>query len=469
MRRTPTNSRFARGGRRGRNREHRRGSLGKRLLAVYIVASLLSIALTGGTLRFMLDRHAPIGIARELDEQSRWFERHLQFDGRGQPVALDKLPDNAWVYDVMTLDMKYWIVNANGVTVLASDPATPPFAPSGGRFDGGRKSFDVVDRGILLHVSTAALAHGGKPFYVQTAVSERSSVLFRRAIIGPLMRNALSVSLLALALFAVGMHFTLKHMLKPLREASEAASRIAPGNLAARLATETMPREMQPLTEAFNLALDRLEKGYRVQQEFLASAAHELKTPLTLIRGQVELNQSQDHDMLLRDIDLMARQIQQLLHLAEVSEVTNYAFEPIDIGAVTCEAANMLQRLAQRTGVYVDVRSPVAPVERQADRGAVFALLKNLIENAIHHSPQDAVVTVDVAAAGVTVRDEGAGIAPEHLDKLFIRFWRSTHRRDTGAGLGLAICAEVALAHDWQLTAANGDAGAVFTLAFDHA
>ena len=97
-----------------------------------------------------------------------------------------------------------------------------------------------------------------------------------------------------------------------------------------------------------------------MQQEFLASAAHELKTPLALMRGQVELSESEDRDLLLHDIDVMARQVHQLLHLAEVSEVGNYEFEPVDVGAVAGEAVAFLQRLAQRATVHLDEACSIA-------------------------------------------------------------------------------------------------------------
>ena len=252
-----------------------------------------------------------------------------------------------------------------------------------------------------------------------------------------------------------------------MREASAAASRIAPRNLEMRLSAQSMPREMRPLIEAFNEALDRLEKGYRVQQEFLASAAHELKTPLALMRGQVELSESAERETLLQDIDVMARQVHQLLHLAEVSEVGNYEFEQVDVAVVAGEAVAFLQRLAQRGAVHLDLRAPEAMPAVRADRGALFVLLKNLVENAVQHSPRGSVVAIAVGARGLVVRDEGAGIAPEHLGELFKRFWRGPARRDCGAGLGLAICFEIAMAHGWRLSARNGSAcGAEFELEF---
>ncbi|MBW8778083.1 MAG: two-component sensor histidine kinase, partial [Burkholderiales bacterium] len=183
---------------------------------------------------------------------------------------------------------------------------------------------------------------------------------------------------------------------------------------------------------------------------------------------QVELSESADRELLLGDIDRMARQVHQLLHLAEVSEARNYQMAETGLESVAEEAVAFLQRLAQRGNVHLDLRAVEGLAPRRADRAAVFVLMKNLIENAIQHSPSGGVVTVDVRANGFSVRDEGDGIPPENLPELFKRFWRGPARRDTGAGLGLAICHEIALAHGWSVVARNGGAGgAEFLVSFD--
>jgi signal transduction histidine kinase len=165
----------------------------------------------------------------------------------------------------------------------------------------------------------------------------------------------------------------------------------------------------------------------------------------------------------------MARQVQQLLQLAEVSEPRNYVFEPVDVESVAGEVTGYLGRLAERRAVRLelDLAAPAGPLQLQADRSALFILLKNLIENALQHTPAGAAVRVRADGGGLSVQDEGSGIADEHLPKLFMRFWRGPQRRDEGAGLGLAICQEIAAAHGWTLSARNSDErGAVFSLRF---
>ena len=448
-------------------RHHQGGSLGGRLLATFVLASLLSIVLAAVVLKTAFSWHPAFALSHGLGQQADWIESHLAFDAAGTPVALREPADTAWVLTAAVRDWKYRVVDARGAALLSSDAGAPAFAPTPAGFDATREHFDSVVDGIPLHVATKALAHDGHPFYIQTAISDRAAALLSGAVVGPILKNALMIAALSLLLFAAGVHATLEHLLLPLRRASDAASRIAPRKLDTRLSEAAMPREMRPLIRAFNEALDRLQQGYRVQQEFLAAAAHELKTPLALIRGQVELSESDDRELLLGDIDRMARQVHQLLHLAEVSEAHNFEMAEIDLAAAATEAATFLQRLAQRADVHLDVRVADVLAPRRADRGAVFVLLKNLIENAIQHSPRGAVVTVDLRAHGVSVRDEGEGIPPEHLGELFKRFWRGAARRDTGAGLGLAICQEIALAHGWSLGARNGAAGAEFLVSFE--
>jgi signal transduction histidine kinase len=101
-----------------------------------------------------------------------------------------------------------------------------------------------------------------------------------------------------------------------------------------------------------------------------------------------------------------------------------------------------------------------------ADRSALFILLKNIVENAINVSPPNSVVWLVIGAASIEVSDAGPGIREEHLPFLFKRFWRAPGVRHDGAGLGLAICKEIAVAHEWRLTVSRLAAGTRFIVGF---
>jgi signal transduction histidine kinase len=451
-----------------------RRSLGGRLLVTYLVGLLVSVVLISTAVLVKLNLATESLAAHALEGQARWLKRGLQFDATGRPGLTGEAASAQWVFDALPDDLKYRVLDAEGRVLLTSNPSSRALTPDGGAFDAQNRQFEIdVGNGHSLQVMTLPMEQAGRTFYLQIARSDRAAGLIdeiqRSQGLKLLKSGVVSTVVISLLVLSVAVYFTLRRVLQPLRQASAAAADIGPRSIGTRLETQKLPTELVPMVDAFNQALDRLERGYRVQQDFLASAAHELKTPLALIRAQVELDGNSDRQALLRDIDFMARQVQQLLQLAEVSEPRNYVFEPVDVESVAGEVTGYLGRLAERRAVRLelDLSAPAGPLQLQADRSALFILLKNLVENALQHTPAGAAVHVKADAEGLSVQDEGSGIADEHLPKLFMRFWRGPQRRDEGAGLGLAICQEIAAAHGWTLSARNSDErGAVFSLRF---
>jgi signal transduction histidine kinase len=162
----------------------------------------------------------------------------------------------------------------------------------------------------------------------------------------------------------------------------------------------------------------------------------------------------------------MARQVRQLLHLAEVSESQNFSFGEVNIVDVVQDVVAYLARKADRREVTLRLETTVAPSSIWADRSALFILLKNIVENAINASPAHGTVVLIVDAVSVQVQDEGPGIRQEYLPFLFKRFWRAPDARHEGAGLGLAICKEIATAHEWRLTVSSLVSGTRFAVWF---
>ena len=443
-------------------------SLAARLFATYLSALLLTTCMIAALFVAVFMWNMDLVTQRYLAHEVEMLERSLRFDSQNRPVAIQFPSEAQWVYKALSTDLRFRVLDASGALLLASDGDSQVFAPSGTTFDPRRTSFDLVAGGVTLHVATVRTERGGHVYYIQAASSERLAALVLRVIWKPVVQVAFWIVIFSVALLGLALHFTQRRMLRPLRDASDAAARIEPRNLSTRLVTLDVPTELAPLLEAFNLALDRLEKGFKVQQEFLASAAHELKTPLALIRGQIEMTGVADRTSLLRDVDFMARQVHQLLHLAEVSEPQNYVFESTQLTKVVKDVVAYAGRLAARRNVYLGLRCVTDEQLLKADRSALFVLLKNLVENAIQHSPNGGLVSVIADSRRILVRDEGRGIPVEHLPKLFLRFWRGPDRQDGGAGLGLAICLEIAQAHDWTLKARNGERGAEFELIFGH-
>jgi two-component system sensor histidine kinase QseC len=406
-------------------------------------------------------------LRNELANNAHEVAAGMSFDSSGKLIGMKFKPRIEALYDAWKSDAIYRVLDKQGNVLFASDHVLFPFfAGNAHFFNPALSRFEQTNAGIKLRVLTMAVDHGADKFYVQVARSKR----FSDALLGLDSRHAelsmVAAVLISTLVFTAVVAMTFRRLLKPLRDASAAAAKIEPNNLAARLSSEHMPSELVPLIEAFNKALERVEHGYRVQQEFLATAAHELKTPLALMRGQIELDNLADPGQLLRDIDHMARQVQQLLNLAEISDPQNFIFKPVDVMSVAANASDHLQRLAQRFQVDIKLRLSGWPLTIQADEGALFVLLKNLLENAIHHSAPGQEVQVVAGTGLISIQDQGDGIAPEDMPMLFKRFWRGAKRRDDGAGLGLAICAEIARVHGWTINVCNKHPGAEFTIDF---
>lgn len=431
-------------------------SLGVKVLLAYVAGVALSVALLLAAF-YIITTKSDILPSAEVAQRTQELADALRFDSAGRPVGfVDDEDSHRWMYDSLSRETAYRVLDAAGSVVLvsASGPGTTwPSTAATTRLKAGPFTFSLA--GVPMFGGTAAVAHDGKLWYVQFAASKRIVELFQTVFALPFMGAGIVLfSLVMLFAFGACALIILRYTLKPLREMSESAAAISPRALHARLQVKAVPAEIAPLVDSFNRVLERLEQGYRVQQGFLATAAHELKTPLALIRAQTELTEpGPDRDFLLSDIEHMSRQVQQLLLLAEASEEQNYIFAAVDPREVGDEAVGYLRRMAEAASVRLTLCAigPMAPW--QADRATLFTLLKNLLENAIQHAPEGSEVCVTISADALTVRDGGPGVTPQQMARMFERFWRGAHRRDHGAGLGLAIRQEIARAHGWTLAA----------------
>lgn len=441
--------------------------LSSRLLATTALALIGTVAALTMLVTQFVYMEPSVIIGHELEKDADNIIKGIRFLPDGSIRRVNGSDLMLAMYQRMPGDGAYRILDEAGKVLISSDGAIEPFRRAGEAFPPLRKPFDVGRAGFRQHAYTKTMTHGGRAFYVQVMRSDR--------VLGAMLnvRRERSSFLLAMiilvpmAVFSIVVLSTLhKRMLKPLRRATSAAAEIGPHNLGARLSTSGLPHEITPLIASFNLTLDRLEHGFTVQREFLAAAAHELKTPIALMRGQIELDGLQDREMLLQDLDHMARLVHQLLHLAEASERQNYKFLSIDAASIIDEVVGHLDRLAQQHKVDIDWLESDERVTVLGDSGGLFILLRNLIENAIHHAPPGTSVAVRLTKEGFSIQDAGPGIDPAVLPHIFQRFWRGPHRRDSGAGLGLSICREIVTVHGWEIQVENLYPGARFAVRF---
>ncbi|PMR77898.1 sensor histidine kinase [Billgrantia endophytica] len=439
-------------------------SISLKVLLAYVAGMVLSITLL--VIAAVVVVKSDVLARMELANAAEGLSDNVAFDSSGRPVGFDSsLDDRAWLYEGPQRETAYRILDDAGNVVAFSSAGEAFWPADGDLLRLARGNFTFEHEGNTFYGATEPLVHDGRTWYLQFAASARFMDILHKVALPRMVAGIMVFGIVLFFAFGLCAYVTLRYTLKPLRDVSESAAAISLRSIDARLQTEAVPAEIAPLVDSFNRALERLERGYRVQQEFLGNAAHELKTPLALIRAQIELIEDgqSDRASLLSDVEYMTRQVQQLLLLAEASEAHNYHFTTVRVQEIAHDAASYLQRMAESADVHLAVRA-IGDVKWKADRAACFTLLKNLLENAIQHAPAQTSVSVEIQGDTVTVRDRGPGVDTAQLSLLFERFWRAAHRRDHGAGLGLAICQEIALAHGWRLTAEQAEPGLRFRL-----
>ncbi|MET3665828.1 ATP-binding protein [Caulobacter sp. 1776] len=319
---------------------------------------------------------------------------------------------------------------------------------------------------VLFAVTTTllfAMVQGDDPDDRALTVQER---LRPSRIAGELRDSTPEITLL-LVLMMGGVYVTLHLGLRPLRRLSDLAGGIAPATIEARLPVEAAPREVAPLVEAFNAALDRLEVGLRAQRDFSANAAHELRTPLATLRAQVEsLLEPNERRAASEEFERLGRLIAQLLALAEAEGGAAGASARFDLVGLARDVASDMAGFILSSGRTIGFDGSVEVLLVDGQPGLVETALRNLLENAVRHTPPGAEILVTVTAAGVLrVSDDGPGVPVEIRDRAFERFSRGDPR-GAGAGLGLSIVRQIMERHGGVARLAASERGACFELEF---
>jgi signal transduction histidine kinase len=265
-----------------------------------------------------------------------------------------------------------------------------------------------------------------------------------------------------------------RQLVAPIGEVMEAAERVAGGDYSARVQARGAG-EVGRLTHSFNQMTERLQANETQRRALLADVAHELRTPLSVIRGNVEgmLDGVYPPDEahlgpVLEETAVMARLLDDLqtLSTAEAGVLRLYR-ERVDPLGLAQDTAAALRPRAERAGVSLDVRVTAAVPEVDVDQVRIGEVLANLLTNAIRHTPRGGAVRVEVSPApgGVAfaVSDTGPGIDARDLPHVFDRFVKSAD--SGGAGLGLAIARGLVEAHGGRITA-ESTPGAGTTMRF---
>jgi signal transduction histidine kinase len=355
-----------------------------------------------------------------------------------------------------------------------AQPATPQASRALMNLAGAR----TTQRG-RLQTSTGELAYLAVP----VEVSERRRGTFlvtldlaeEEAEVADALQVSAGVSLMVFVLASVVAYAIAGRVLAPLRDLRDTARSITETDFTRRLAIEG-DDEVAELGATFNAMLDRLEAAFGSQRAFVSDAGHELRTPITIIRGHLELlgddpaERRETIELVMDELDRMSRFVDDLLTLARAERRDFLALADLDLDVFTEELMAKAAALARRDWRLERVGAGRVTADRQRLTQAVM----NLAQNAVQHTAEGDRIALGSALSGgealLWVSDTGPGVDPAERTAIFERFARGRrgrNRSDGGAGLGLAIVRAIAEAHGGrvELRSAPGR-GATFTLAF---
>lgn len=321
----------------------------------------------------------------------------------------------------------------------------------------------------------------GKVEYLAVPLRRGAEVLgvfvvaqFRDLQTGPFRDAVIAAATVGIAVLLLGSllaWFVADRVLLGVRKVTGTAQSISESDLTRRIQLSGHD-ELAELARTFNSMLDRLENAFASQQRFLDDAGHELKTPITIVRGHLELLEDDPQEraetvaLVTDELDRMNRMVSELLLLAK-------AQRPDFLHLETVEISDLFDELFAKAGVLAN-RSWLLEGDRQgsllADRQRLTEAMMELATNAVHHTNEGGIIALGATVKGhearLWVRDRGIGIAPADQATLFERFERGTAgRRSDGAGLGLSIVRAIAQAHggNAEVDSVPGE-GALFTI-----
>ena len=298
--------------------------------------------------------------------------------------------------------------------------------------------------------------------------------------LGDLLVQLLLAGLAAFVLSILLAYLIARSIAKPLQRITLATEEIARGDYDQQL-NIISPDEVRRLATSFNVMAQEVKGSRQAQRDFVANVSHELKTPLTSIQGFSQAildgtardSEAQRHaaQIINDEAERMSRLVNELLDLAKLDAgQIVMAQEPVDVGQLLRGCVEKLVPQARQGSVELRLDLGMLP-SLSGDNDRLAQVFTNLIDNALKHTPQGGRVTVAarevtsqparkgekaVPRIEVSVADTGSGIPPEDLSRIFERFYqvdKSRHRRDKGAGLGLAIAKEIVQAHGGQIKA----------------
>jgi signal transduction histidine kinase len=443
-------------------------SIISRIVFLHVVAIVIASILMSLALSWLLSYATNSIHDKAMEEQAASVGEHLSITPDGR-LALNLPQDLVGLYSQPYGRYSYAVIDDRGNVLFSSLEDRAALFPADRR--SGALEFLQQRRGDAT-VSGASVRKevGGRTVYIQAGEDLANRDVLIDDIVADFYKNVGWITLPILMVLLAADIAIFRRALRPLREASLIAGEIGPARPGLRLPTSEIPSEVRPLVSAVNQALDRLEEAFRIQRDFTADAAHELRTPLSILRTRIDILQDKDmRDSLRRDVEGMAHVISQLLDIAELDAFVIDPEEKADLQAVAAEVAEFVAPLALAQGKDIALLGTTEPVWVKGSPEMLSRAIRNLAENAINHTAPGSTVEFFVETDGsVSVLDHGPGVREDERKLIFQRFWRRDRRKLGSTGLGLSIVQRIAELHSATITVENRrPSGACFSLKFE--
>jgi signal transduction histidine kinase len=414
------------------------------LIALIILVALISLLAAGVTYR------------RVLSETSTLFDYQLRQMALSLRNQISLAPRIEVPPDQGDADFVIQIWDVFGARTYLSRPGLP-----------------MINQTVLGYADLSVRGRAWRAYGLQTAdgvIQIAQPARVREALARSAAERVVIPLILLLPIMIVAVAWIVSRGLSPLQYVAAEVQRRDVRSLTP-LGTDNLPREIAPLVGELNRLLARLQDAFAVQRAFISDAAHELRSPLTALRLQLQLlDRAPDEAARLEARNRLGAAVERAIHLVEQlltlarSEPQEAAgdFSSVNLAAVAADSITDTHDLALARSIDLGLEAaPNVPV--RGDREALRTLIRNLVDNAVRYTPRHGSVQIRCQAtaegAQLEVNDTGPGISPADRQRVFDRFYRKTGSEETGTGLGLAIVKAIAERHGARIRLGTAPAG----------
>jgi signal transduction histidine kinase len=373
-------------------------------------------------------------------------------------VAVEKTPA---LINIEKVSPKLWYLVSDGDSVVEYAPGLRPHLPIDIRLDGPTIQAQMnLGRGVDNAVSFDVVEINAGRVIIATGGGNPGRDMILEHYLGAIAVPALITSLVFGIVIAAAIAMSVSFISATLRRAAEAAAAIDPKAPRGSLPTQETPAELMPLTTALNSALDQIAGTMDLQRRFMNNVAHELRTPLSIMRSKVEgIGDAKTRIALRADVNRLTTIVSSMLQLARLHNAV-LPFEPIHLNRIARDALADLAPLLVARGIDIafEEQGDMTPLIN-ANEATVRAAVANLVDNAIIHAQAKTTILVRVVDNIILeVVDDGIGITSPEREEVTEPFTRSSPHSD-GAGLGLTIVRDIMAAHGGRLAISDTPGG----------